>query len=77
MNAYPGYESEVFYQLVNKGTVPVKITDIDVKVKDDDEGLSQFIEVNHQEDVVGKVIYPESRLSDEEKAKMYLALHKK
>lgn len=57
-NAYPGYQSEITYQLVNEGSVPVKLTGIKVNDK------PGYVDVDHPEDLE-MVIYPKSECNDE------------
>ncbi len=60
VNAYPGYESEITYQLVNKGTVPVKLTGV---VINDQPG---YVDVDHPNFAdLQMVIYPEGECNQE------------
>ncbi len=60
VNAYPGYESAITYQLVNKGTVPVKLTGVTINDK------PGYVDVDHPDFAeLEMVIYPEGECNQE------------
>lgn len=59
-NAYPGYQSQVTYRLVNEGSVPVKITGVAIN------NNNEFIIIDHPslDDLDDIILYPKTEGSD-------------